>query len=52
MRNIRLSNVALLLVETVLFVQDIVPAGTESLGDSDSRIACSNHPRQRAKRSV
>ena len=38
MRNIRLFNVALSLV-AVLFVQDSVPAGTESLGDSDSRIA-------------
>ena len=38
MKNIRLFNVALSLV-AVLFVQDIVPAGTESLGDSDSRIA-------------
>ena len=38
MRSIRLFNLALLLV-AVLFVQDSVPAGTESLGDSDSRIA-------------
>ena len=40
MRNIRLFNLALLLV-AVLFVQDsrAVTASTESLGDSDSRIA-------------
>ena len=38
MENIRLFNLALLLV-AVLFVQHSVPAGTESLGNSDSRIA-------------